>query len=565
MRLSLIAENSGGGDYTGFDKDAKFFWFYNSRTGLYLIGGPGGYSDRIVFVEGDGRTTPRAAYVRLSKQIPRVLVGGEGSFARLYEKKRGSSEYEFNRQWGPVCPGCKRETRSARVLKHRVEWVPAKHPLSSKQNIRVCQSCIEDFKVGFADKYNFLTEKPSTWSFANGDPLVRVIKQVGGVFDGMAFQVPQLTRDQIKDYLYPVGRELQRAIASKRINIESVDLDKGDSEDQVDAVNPGSTETTTISVVNAQVLPNGLPDLNTIKSDKLRELLDQLPIATANNSAYYLSTEGMSLPDSPRLLSGGNVTQTVRGTDPANADLTLRGLTDLEVRQILTAIQILKELRIDFDIATDANKQVVGFEFKEEPLKGLGKIQVKNLLDVLKKALPEVVPLLYKKNWRGRYGQAFANICMNSNVETAPFPDFSAGAQAVISPNRKNTILVLQPTTGAGYVMYRQIEFPSASSKILLPWYEAFPYFMNNINRLAPRWQEEKDSRPLLAFRSYLFGNYGHKRADGTTIGRQGLVLSRHAENSIDILNAYIESGTEWKRYLKSPDRLPSELYEHRI
>lgn len=584
MKLLSIVENYGNDEHTGFNKDAKFFWFYDNSHDRHLIMGPKGYANRIVFVR---KRTGEGWYVRLGKEDTgaenlRSLPIAYRADSGLYEKRSKSNAKEFSQQWGPVCPSCQREFRSASDIRYQPRWIPSDDPLSAEnlQDLRVCRGCIRYFekkqeieKDEFVEEYEYLTEGQSIWS-PGDEPIPRLvywvrvlsaIESVGGVWNGSEWHVPQLTSDQIKDYLYPIswGSDLDLL---GMLDIRPVDYEdyESNTDKKINAKETGIEETVTVSVLSNDILPRGLPDLNTVKSEKLKSLLDNLPIAQSNNVTYYLSSEGMSLPDSPRLLSGGTDGKTAaRGT--ATEASSLRGLSDLDVRQILSAIQILKESQIDFNITTDADKNVVGFQFKKKPLSDFGEIKVGNLLDVFKKALPGLVFKLYERNWEGKYGQAFAKLCINSNVETAPFPDLSAGAQAVISPNRKNTVLVLQPMTGAGYVMYRQIEFPSASQRLMLPWHEAVSYFMNNIDRLAPGWQDEKKTRPLLAFRSFLYGSYGHKRADGTTIGRQGLVLSRHAENSIDIINAYIEPGTAWKKFIKSPDRLPDELFEHRI
>ncbi len=314
-------------------------------------------------------------------------------------------------------------------------------------------------------------------------------------------------------------------------------------------------EITEIEAVN--IFPNGFPDIEHAKGYQLKAALKTLPAILSKRKKIVLSLADVTLSDEERLMTGG-----VGSREPSGEQdemYTVDRINDTQIRQILSAFKIIKEKGIKFNFLLK-NNQVIGVKF-DDPKFGGDDVELRDLIKVVTKALPGDVSKLYERNWRGKYGDVFGQISTMPGVEIAPFPDFSNDAQAITSATRPKTTLILQPTRGMGYLLLRELEFPTRFGSAKMRWDEGVSYFFNHINELAPNWRTDKANRRLLAFRSFLYGDYEHKRKDGSEIGRQGMVISRHAENSIDLLKAYVGKD-KWSQYIRSSGSMPSGLLE---
>lgn len=323
------------------------------------------------------------------------------------------------------------------------------------------------------------------------------------------------------------------------------------------------------NVISVQAqFPNGIPKFETAQGYKLRKQIKALPVAIVNGKEYTISLSDVSLPYEMRKITGGNTKSSETSGDVKRS---FKEISDFQLRRILSAFKMFKAQNIDFDIVATGSK-VVGIRFKTSPLSELGEVSLPDLLSKVLSKMPELAEGYYSRDWKGKFVSAFADLATSPKVEVGIFPDFSRTAYAILSQDRPNSVLILQPEdTGAarggmGYLMRRVIEFPAGSRSpetVKMPWDRAIQYFRENISRLAPDW-EERNKSPLLALRAYLNGNYKHKRPDGTEIPRQGIVIPRHAENSVAFLKAYALSNQNLSKFMKAAGDIPSDLMERR-
>jgi hypothetical protein len=310
------------------------------------------------------------------------------------------------------------------------------------------------------------------------------------------------------------------------------------------------TEEAPKSIRATDIFPDGFPDYENDKGQELRVELTKPVQVNEDGTEIFLPLDRFSLPEGPRLTSGGYGNVPSQGPGEERHD---DKLSDAQIRRLLSALKILNDEGVEFHWVVDDVNQITGLDLNAES--DPAPIKIEELADMVGEAYPQHEQAIWKNKWPGKYGDAFAGVAVQSGVTCTDFPDFAEGAVVLETKNRQNTVFILQPSDGMGYIIEKNLEFPPDGLK--LHYEEAIPYFFDNIDQLMPDWKSSAEEgghagRPILAFRKFIKAT------------NQGLNVGRSAESSIAILQGYVDEGTDWTTLIRNVNNLglDSEFFE---